>query len=183
MELKSWLAERGAAISKRWHAEIQVREDRRGDPGDGLLGAFLNHLVEFLPPCFGEKREEAEEVWEQATHLYGSLALRRGLSAGEGVEELGLLREEIFKLVLPEISGAGGPGSSEVRDVLALNRLLDQGVVRASVAYLDDLFFAHLQGSGIPGGVTPEVEEEIRMQLDSFSRELGCPESQQGADS
>ena len=183
MELRRWLEERGEVISRRWHAEIQVREDRRGDPGDGLLRVFLEHLVRFLPPCFGERRDEAEEVWEQATHLYGSLALRRGLSAGEVVEEIGLLREELYKLILPELLTLKGRGSSEVRDVLALNRLLDQGVVRASVAYLDDLFFAHLQGSGIPGGVTPEVEEEIRMQLDAFSAELGCREPLEETDS
>ena len=27
-------------------------------------------------------------------------------------------------------------------------------VVRASIAYVDDLFFAHLQGSGVPGEIT-----------------------------
>jgi hypothetical protein len=40
------------------------------------------------------------------------------------------------------------------------------------VAYIDDLFFAHLQNSGIPEGVTPELEEEIHLELKAFLEEL-----------
>jgi hypothetical protein len=111
------------------------------------------------------------EVWLEGAHLYGSLALRRGLAAGEVVEELGLLREEVLKLLLED-----GPGWWEERvfqrEVLALNRCLDQAVVAASVAYVDDLFFAHLQGSGVPEGVTDDVYEETMAQLNSFLDEL-----------
>jgi hypothetical protein len=151
-----------------------VLEGRRGEEGDGLLERFLGDMVDFLPPCFGDRREQGEEVWEQATHLFGSLALRRGLSAGEVVEELQLLRREILRLLLPEAL-AGGGEATPVRDVevLALNDLLDTGVVRASVAYIDELFFAHLQGSGVPEGVTQEAEEEIRSQLAGFRKDLG----------
>ncbi len=174
MELRAWLDERGETLARRWHAEIQTREDRRGEDGDGILKCFLEHLVAFLSPCFGERREEGEEVWEQATRLYGSLALRRGLSAGEVVEELQLLRGEILKLLLPQLVCDGEGEPSGVRKLLDLSQLLDKGVVAASVAYLDDLFFAHLQGSGIPGDLTPEVEAEIRSQLEAFAQELDC---------
>ena len=50
---------------------------------------------------------------------------------------------------------------------------LNLGVVSASVAYVDDLFFAHLQNSGVPEGVTTEVEEEIGRQLNAFRKDLG----------
>ena len=175
MELRHWLEGRMGLIAHRWQAEIQIREDRRGDDGDGFLNSFLRHLVSFLPPCLGEHRQAGEEVWQLATHLYGSLALRRGLAAGEVVEELQLLREMILRLLLespPE--KLGGPTLS--RDILVLNRILDLGVVRAGVAYVDDLFFAHLQGSGIPEEVTPEVIAEIGAALEGFRIDLGTPD-------
>jgi hypothetical protein len=172
VELKGWLERRKGIIAHRWQAEIQIREGRRGDDGDGLLNSFLKHLVSFLPPCLGEHRQTGEEVWQIATHLYGSLALRRGLSAGEVVEELQLLREVVLRLLL-ESPPAGVQESTGSRDILFLNRVLDLGVVWASVAYVDDLFFAHLQESGIPGGVTPEVVAEIEGALESFRSDLG----------
>jgi hypothetical protein len=172
LELKPWLEKRREIIARRWRAEIRGREDRRGDDGDGFLGFFLENLISFVPPCLGEHREVGEDVWQQATHLYGSLGLRRGLAAGEVVEELQLLREVILRVLLDSPPGDWEyPGFQ--RDLLTLNRVLDLGVVQASVAYVDDLFFAHLQGSGVPEGVTPEVEDEMGRQLETFQRELG----------
>jgi hypothetical protein len=158
-------------IGRRWRGEIRRREDRRGEDGDGLLGDFLNHLVSFLPACLGGSRQEAEEVWQAATHLYGSLALRRGLASGEVVEELQVLREVILRL-LAESPLNEHDYAAFLRELLALNRVLDQGVVQASIAYIDDLFFAHLQGSGVPEGVTAEVVEETTRALEGFRREL-----------
>ena len=57
-------------------------------------------------------------------------------------------------------------------DLLALNRVLDLCVSRASIAYVDDLFFAHLQGSGVPEGITPDLLEETDRQLQGFRKEL-----------
>jgi len=171
LNLNLWLKDRDGQIARRWRAEIRVREDRRGDDGDGFLGLFLDNLISFLAPCLGDYRDAGEEIWQQATHLYGSFALHRGLAAGEVVEELQLLRGVILRLLLedpPEDRGHRGFR----RDLLALNEVLDLGVVRASVAYTDDLFFAHLQGSGVPEGVTADVEEEMGRQLDSFRKEL-----------
>ena len=170
-ELRSWLLGRQEEISRQWRAGIRVREDRRGEDSDGILGFFLQSLVFLLPASLGEDRDLGEEVWHQATHLYGSFALQRGLAAGEVVEEFQLLREVIIKLLLDVPPGDWG-GRNFRRDLMVLNRSVDAGVVRASVAYVDDLFFAHLQGSGVPDGVTADVEEEIHRQLVAFRREL-----------
>jgi hypothetical protein len=170
--LKHWLEGQMGPIAHRWQAEIRIREDRRGDDGDGFLNNFLQHLVSFLPSCLGEHRQAAGEVWQLATHLYGSLALRRGLAAGEVVEELQLLREMVLRLLLESPPGLLHD-SLLSRDVLVLNRIFDLGVVRAGVAYVDDLFFAHLQGSGIPEGVTPDVVAEIGAALEGFRIDLG----------
>ena len=168
MELKRLVGGRRIGlIASRWRAEIRIREGpRRGETGTASWAVFSRPglLPSSLP---GREQGGGEEVWEQATHLYGALALRRGLSAGEVVEELQLLREVILRLLLEAPPGNWGTGAFQ-RDILVLNRILDQGVVRASVAYVDDLFFAHLQGSGIPEGVTPEVEDEIGRQLEAL---------------
>ena len=87
------------------------------------------------------------------------------------VEELGLLREVLLKLLL-KAPPENWRNRGFQRDLLALNRILDQGVVQASVAYIDDLFFAHLQGSGIPEGVTTELEDETRKQFEALMAEL-----------
>ena len=171
-DLRSWLLEHREEIARRWRAGIREREDRRGEDSDGILGSFIQSLVLLLPASLGEGRDLGESVWHQATHLYGSLALQRGLAAGEVVEELQLLRPVIIKLLLAE-PPRDWAGRSLKRDLLALNKLVDAGVVRASVAYVDDLFFAHLQGSGVPGGLDEEVEQEIGRQLEAFRREIG----------
>ena len=136
------------------------------------MGVFLDSLLFFLPACLGPQKAVGKEIWQQATHLYGSFALQRGLAAGEVVEDLQLLREVILKLLLEGPLGELKDRDFQ-KDFLALNKVLDLGVVRASIAYVDDLFFAHLQGSGVFEGVTSEVEEEMYRQLDTFRRELG----------
>ncbi|MGD2120174.1 MAG: hypothetical protein PVJ76_00445 [Gemmatimonadota bacterium] len=179
MELRDWLEREQDLISGRWRSEVRARLGRLSDPEDRLLTSFLRHLVEFLPYCLSQPKDHGVEVWQQAAHLYGSLALRRGLAAGEVVEEMGLLREGILKLLFDE-----GPRRWEdrpfQRELMALNRCLDRAVVAASVAYVDDLFFAHLQGSGVPEGLTDEVNEETMAQLNSLREELDPEGSRHG---
>ena len=92
MRLKTWLESREGEISDRWMQELRLSEGCQGGGNEKILETVARHLVSFLPSCFGERRERGLEVWQNATHLYGSLALRRGLAAGEVVEELQLLR-------------------------------------------------------------------------------------------
>lgn len=172
MDLKTWLEESSDVIVRRWYGEIRAREGARGEESDPLMRAFLAHLVSYLPSCLVEHREPGEVVWQQATHLYGSVALCRGLAAGEVVEELQLLRGVILKLLL-ESSGSEDGWTPRTREVLILNQILDLGVVRASISYVDDLFFTHVQGSGVPEGVDEELVEEIGRQLEGFRQELG----------
>jgi hypothetical protein len=171
MDLRLWIEERIGLIARRWHSEIMLREGQREEGEDTLLEIFLHNLVSFLPPCLGEHRDPAEEVWQQATHLFGTLALRRGLAAGEVVEELQFLRGVILKTLF-DTTPDSDMQSVPFRDLLLLNRILDLGVVQASVAYVDDLFFAHLQGSGVAEKVTPELVQEITRQLEACRKEL-----------
>jgi hypothetical protein len=164
-------------IASRWYQELTSGSEGPADElGTRLLKTVVPRLISFIPACFGERRELGLEVWQQASHLYGSLAVRRGLAAGEVVEELQLLRNVILRLFLVD-APPGGPEQVKAENVpplelLTLNRALDKGISRASVAYTDDLFFAHLRGSGVPDGVTPELVEETERQLEGLRREL-----------
>jgi len=177
VRLRAWLLHQESNIATRWFQEIRAGGWSPGEEGGELLETLVTNLVSFIPTCFGEKREIGMEVWQEAARLYGSLGLRRGLAAGEVVEELQLLRNVILHLFLVDASlGSWEEGSTEALspfDLLTLNRVLDLGVSGANVAYVDDLFFAHLQGSGVPGGITPELAEEMELQLEGFRRELG----------
>ena len=181
MNLEGWLRHNESQIAVRWFQELRSGVEGGSDEGTKLLESMVNHLVSFLPPCFGMQRDLGMDVWQQAAHLYGSLAVRRGLAAGEVVEELQLLRNVILRLFLldapsplegsNENAGPAGRGILPL-ELLTLNRLLDMGVSRASIAYVDDLFFAHLQGSGVPEGITSELVEETERQLLGFEEEL-----------
>jgi hypothetical protein len=176
--LKSWLESQGKNVAERWIQELRLSPESQTSGGEGLLEELVYHVVSFLPACLGGSRERAMEVWQHAAHLYGSLGVRRGLAAGEVVEELQLLRGVILRLYLldfvPRASQEGvGPPPSHM-EFMALNRILDRGVSRASVSYLDDLFFTHLQGSGVAKGIDKGFEKEILNQLAGFRDELGC---------
>jgi hypothetical protein len=176
VRLKRWLASRESTIAARWYQELMATSPGPRDDGATLLRSVVDHLVSFIPPCLGGQRERGLEVWQQATHLYGSLAVRRGRAAGEVVEELQLLRNVILRLFLVDAPPGSAPEANAEfippLELLALNRVLDVGVVRASIAYVDDLFFAHLQGSGVPGEITQELVEEMEHQLQGFRKDL-----------
>jgi len=172
--IRAWLQEREKELAHRWIQELRSGKDPGDEDGGDILETLVSHLVSFLPACFGDQRERGMEVWQQVNHLYGSLALLRGLAAGEVVDELQLLREIILRAFLSEVSESG-PGSGALispMEFLNLNRVLDLAVSRASISYVDDLFFTHLQGSGVPRGLDEEHRIEIRRQLDGFRMDL-----------
>jgi hypothetical protein len=176
VKLRHWLLSQEANIAGRWYLELTSGVPGEEGIGAGLLKSLTTQMASFLPFCFGERRDRGLEVWNQASNLYGSVAVRRGLAAGEVVEELQLLRNVVLRLLLvearPGVAGGDDPDGIPALELLTLNRVLDLAVSRATIAYTDDLFFAHLQGSGIPEGVTEELAEEMERQFEAFRREL-----------
>lgn len=174
MKLQEWLRDREGLLAERWIQEIRTGRDPGNLEGLDIMEVVVRELVSMIPYCFGEKRDAARENWQHASYLYGSLALLRGLAAGDVVDELQLLRGVILRLFLTEDEPSGGhfTGGIPAMEFLALNRILDMGVSRASIAYVDDLFFTHLQGSGVPTDLDEDKKLEIRRQFQTLREEL-----------
>lgn len=130
---------------------------------------FLDLFLSILPRLMGPSRDSLEPLWTQTAELFGSLACSRGLAAGEAVEEAQFLREAVLRLLYqdPPRTPAGAMG---LREVLRMNRAVDQLVTHASVGHTDALFFALFQGSGVPERLSDDVRYEIRAQLQSIRR-------------
>lgn len=172
LELADWVESRLDRISGRWYQEMV----RRDGLGDGALAEavqdFLNLLVSFLPVLVGSHRDQVESTWAQACELFGTLAAKRGLAAGEVVEEFQILREAVIRLLYQDPPLAGRIPLS-LREVLRLNRAIDKGVTHASVGHTDALFFSLFEGSGIPDTPpTGELVSEVESQVKAFRREL-----------
>ena len=118
----------------------------------------------------GAGRTDILPLWSECAELFGSVAARRGLSAGEVIEEFQLLREVILRMMF-EQPAAASPGRSFMRGALLLNRTLDIGVTQASVGHTDLLFFSLLNGSGAVEPMTGEEVQEVLDQIVQFRDE------------
>jgi hypothetical protein len=132
-----------------------------------LLEQFIELLLDLLPGLLGRYRDQLEPLWTQTSELFGSLAANRGLAAGEAVEEAQFLREAVLRLLYqdPPLAPTGPMGP---REVLRLNRVIDELVTYTSVGHTDALFFALFQGSGVPERLSDDVRYEIRSQLEAI---------------
>jgi len=172
VELAQWLEERLPRVTERWLREVQQRYDPRPGGINGLLKEFLTILPSFLPGMLGPHRDQVEPIWIRASELFGAVAARRGLAAGEVIEEFQILRECVIRVLYQDPPMKGRIRIS-LRDVLRLNRAIDAGVTHASVGHTDALFFALFQGSGIPDSPpTAELMVEIGSQLEALREEL-----------
>ena len=171
-EVSDWLEARLERISRRWLTEVHARYDRSGSRMNGLLEEFLGALVAFLPGLLGPHREQVEPLWTRAAELFGATAARRGLAAGEVIEEFQILREAVIRFLYQD-PPLDGTARISLREILRLNRAIDRGVTHASVGHTDALFFSLFEGSGIPDTPpTNEMMAEVRSQLDELRREL-----------
>ena len=174
VELAAWLQERLPKVTERWLREVHQRYDPRPGGINGLLEEFLTVLASFLPGMLGPHRDQVEPIWIRASELFGAVAARRGLAAGEVIEEFQILREAVIR-VLYQDPPLRGRVRISLREVLRLNRAIDAGVTHASVGHTDALFFALFQGSGIPDAPpTAELMLEIGEQLHALREELNA---------
>lgn len=170
-DLAEWLDERLDSLAERW--SVAIREQGPGPSAamDEALDAFTHHLVRFLPWMLGPYRDTIEPLWLRGAELFGSVAARRGLAAGEVIEEFQLLRELVIRDLYRD-PPLGGRLPLSLREILRLNRGIDRGVTHASVGHTDALFFQFFEGDGMSGGAGEELADEVRAQLRTMADEL-----------
>ncbi len=174
-QVSDWLEEHSPAIVDRWLLEVRARSHEVDGPLTELLSEFLTLMVSFLPPAMGPWKDHVKPLFQQSAELYGNLAAVRGLAAGEAVEEMQFLREVLFRFLHahPPLGTDGGVTANlELRELLQLNRIVDEGVTFASVGHMDTLFFNLLHGTGVTREPQGAVLDEIRKQVESLAEEL-----------
>jgi hypothetical protein len=172
VELADWVESRLTRISRRWYLDVERRDGLGDGPMSNVMEEFLHLLVCFLPGLIGARRDQVDSLWAQASELFGTMAARRGLAAGEVVEEFQILRESVVRLLYQD-PPLGGRVPLSLREVLRLNRAIDRGVTHASVGYTDALFFSLFEGSGVPDPPrTDDLVGELKVQLVSLRKEL-----------
>ncbi|MCY4574548.1 MAG: hypothetical protein OXF01_17345 [Gemmatimonadetes bacterium] len=170
MNLADWLRDRSPGVAERWAEGLLGGGGAWEGGAEAVLRPFCRGLVSFLPGMLTPIRTEIVPLWSECAELYGSVAARRGLSAGEVIEEFHLLREVILRMMFerpPVRSGAALP----FREVLLLNRTLDIGVTQASVGHTDLLFFSLLHGSGSPAPLGRKELDEVSGQIRALQLE------------
>ncbi len=170
-ELAEWLAARSGDLSRRWGLAIRDHGPGDSEEFDVVLDAFTQHLVRFLPWMLGPYRETVEPLWVKSSEFFGSVAARRGLAAGEVIEEFQLLRELVIRDLYRD-PPLGGRMPMSLREILRLNRGIDRGVTHASVGHTDALFFQFFEEEGTAPPIPADLSAEVLEQLETMSREL-----------
>ena len=171
VEFTEWLDERVENLRVQWAQEIEATGLGHGRIDEGLLNRFVHCLVDMLPLMLGPHRDQILPLWIRGFELFGTVAARRGLAAGEAIEEVHLLRELVIRDLYRD-PPMGGTVPLSLREVLRLNRALDRAVTHASVGHTDALFFEFFDAEG--SGVLPEADmgPELSGQLDEIESEV-----------
>lgn len=173
IELESWLRERAERLGEAWSEELRSRALGNGSLMEGVVHRFVRTLVDFLPWLLGPYRDQVRPLWVRASELFGTMAAKRGLAAGEVIEEFQYLRELVIRDLYRDPPLAGRVPLS-LRDILRLNRAIDRGITHASVGHTDAMFFQFFEGGGQPQALaSEEVVREVDAQLAVILDEMG----------
>jgi len=170
------LEARADRIRDRWLSDVESRDQNWSDELRALTVEFFDLFLDMLPHGLGPFKEHVEPIWVQTAELFGSMAAKRGLAAGEVIEEFQILRDAVIRFLYME-PPAPGPLHISLRDLLRVNRFVDRGVTQASVGHTDALFFALFQGTGVSESLTEGNVAEIREQLEILREEFRQVES------
>ncbi|MDE2804488.1 MAG: hypothetical protein OXN18_04985 [Gemmatimonadota bacterium] len=166
VDIAGWVDERSPGIAERWASGLLANGESWAGDIRPVARPLCRGLVSFLPGMLGAYRAQILPLWSEGAELFGSVAARRGLSAGEVIEEFQLLREVILRMMF-ERPPTGTERGLPLREILHLNRAVDIGVTQASVGHTDLLFFSLIHDSGVPAPLGAddliEVCEQIRV--------------------
>ncbi len=167
--LGDWLEVQRGFLARYWFEEILHRVSMDQEM-ERVLERFLNLLTRMIPGALDHRRSAVDPVWKSAAELYGALGAKRGLAAGDIVEEFQIVREAVVRVLFQAPPGTHGAALS-LSDALRLNRFLDSGVTHASIGHTDGLFFALFHGSGVSTVPTAKLVAEVEEQLDALEIE------------
>ena len=170
-ELTAWLDARVESLRDLWVQEIRTRGLGQGRIDGAILERFARQLVSMLPLMLGPHRDQIRPLWIRGFELLGAVAAKRGLAAGEAIEEVHLLREFVIRDLYRD-PPMGGAVPLSLREVLRLNRALDRAVTHASVGHTDALFFEFFEAEGaalLPGN---DIAAEVSEQLGAIGHEV-----------
>ena len=171
VELARWLEERADRIRDRWLSDVESRASGWSPAIEALTVEFFDLFLDMLPHGLGPFKDQVEPIWVQTAELFGSTAAKRGLAAGEVIEEFQILRDAVIRFLYAE-PPVEGPLKISLRDLLRVNRFVDRGVTQASVGHTDALFFSLIKSTGVSEGLTEENVAEVREQLDVLREEF-----------
>jgi len=120
----------------------------------------------------GPHRDQILPLWIRGFELFGAVAAKRGLAAGEAIEEVHLLRELVIRDLYRD-PPMGGTVPLSLREVLRLNRALDRAVTHASVGHTDALFFEFFEAEGAALLRGEDIAAEVAEQLDGIGTDVG----------
>jgi hypothetical protein len=171
MELASWLRVRAPRLKEVWWEEIQSRGLGRAPEVEGVVEGFVGQVVTLLPYMLGPHRSHIEPLWVRLSELFGAMAAKRGLAAGEVMEEFHILREHLIRELYQD-PPLEGRLPLALREILRLNRTLDRAVTHASVGHTDAMFFQFFQADDREPLSEADVAEEAGHQLELIRSEF-----------
>ena len=167
--LGDWLEVQRELLAAYWFEEILHRVSMDQEM-ERVLERFLALLTRLIPGALDHRRSAVDPLWKSAAELYGAFGAKRGLAAGDIVEEFQIVREAVVRRLFQAPPARYGATLS-LSDALRLNRFLDSGVTHASIGHTDGLFFALFQGSGVSTVPTEKLVAEVEEQLDALEME------------
>jgi len=167
--LGEWLEVQRGFLAKYWFEELLHRVSMDQEM-ERILERFLDFLTRMIPAALDHRRTGVDSVWKSAAELYGALGAKRGLAAGDVVEEFQIVRDAVIRILFQAPPARYGAPLS-LSDALRLSHFLDCGVTHASIGHTDGLFFALFQGSGVSTVPTAELVTEVEEQLEALEAE------------
>lgn len=169
-ELADWLQGRVLGLAEEWAAEIRVRGMGHATVVDEVVARQVLQLSSMMPGLLGRHATQLQPLWSRACELFGAVAAKRGLAAGEVVEEFQILRVLIIRELYQDPLVGGAP---TLREALRLNGIVDRGVTHASVGHTDAMFFQLLEDSDVPVGLSADqIAREAQAQLELIGEEV-----------
>jgi hypothetical protein len=162
-ELADWLQGRVLLLAEEWAAEIRVRGMGHATVVDDIVARHVLQIASMMPELLGRHAAQLQPLWSRTCELFGAVAAKRGLAAGEVIEEFQILRALMIGDLYRDPLVGGAPS---LREALRLNGIIDRGVTHASVGHTDAMFFQLLEDTDAPIGLpADQIAREAEAQL------------------